>query len=70
MIVKDDTREEAIQSLIDLLNPESGDPQALVVQGPPNNLEFLVQVLQSQTFETGRATTEWIDSGEFTYTPR
>ena len=70
MIVKADTREEAIQSLIDLLNPENGDPQALVVQGPPNNLEFLVQVLQSQTFETGRATTEWIDNGEFTYTPR
>ncbi|KAK7690310.1 hypothetical protein QCA50_006967 [Cerrena zonata] len=71
VIVKKETREEAIRYLLALLEPQPKDTgsQALIVQGPPNNLEFLTQVLRSQTFGVGRATTEWIDSGGLAYTP-
>lgn len=72
IIVKKDTRETAIQCLLNLLDPltDAPDFQPLRVQGPPNNLEFLAQVLRSQTFEAGRATTEWIDRGGLNFTPR
>lgn len=70
MIVKKKSRQHAIEFLVSLLNAEDAEARTLSIQGPPNNVEFLTQVLLSATFEEGRATTEWIDRGGLLFTPR
>ncbi|KAL5478611.1 hypothetical protein ACEPAI_2796 [Sanghuangporus weigelae] len=46
---------------------KQGSRKHVVIQGPPNNIPFLKQVLDNETFKTGRATTEWIDRGGLRY---
>lgn len=67
------TRDAAIAQLSSLLDQgrQNVDEQShVVVQGPPNNLGFLVQTLQHPNFLRGNATTEWIDRGDIQYTPK
>ncbi|EJD01957.1 uncharacterized protein FOMMEDRAFT_109008 [Fomitiporia mediterranea MF3/22] len=66
------TRKEAIEQLVAVFDQgkRTLDTKShIVVQGPPNNIPFLVQVLKNTTFVEGNATTEWIDRGGLPYTP-
>ncbi|KAL5497703.1 hypothetical protein ACEPAH_2634 [Sanghuangporus vaninii] len=69
VIVRSKTREVAINQLsVQFDRPkDQGSRKHVVIQGPPNNISFLKQVLDSETFKTGRATTEWIDRGGLRY---
>ena len=40
------------------------------IQGPPNNIPFLLQLLGDRTFEDGLVTTQWIDTGGASFVPR
>lgn len=71
------SREVALYKLARFLggnSPEDEDGANLyhrvIVQGPPNNLSFLRQILNEDIFRRGEATTQWIDSGGVTFTPR
>lgn len=76
VIVTGPTRLSAIGKLRDLLSvsPEdestSASSEKFVVQGPPNNVEFLRCVLSRDIFVTGNATTEWVDSSAINFKPR
>ena len=76
VIVEGHSREAVLEKLVSLLrsaseNEESKDQsQRVIVQGPPNNISFLQQVLKDSTFKDGKATTQWIDSGGIDFCPR
>ncbi|KAI5119239.1 hypothetical protein M0805_008790 [Coniferiporia weirii] len=81
VIARGTTRDDAIDKLEFVLSPlrpdtdNESDAQSLpktqvVIQGPPNNIQFLCQVLQERVFRSGNATTEWVDGGGVSYVPR
>ncbi|KIJ67378.1 hypothetical protein HYDPIDRAFT_84744 [Hydnomerulius pinastri MD-312] len=61
LIVRGSSREEAILRLIQTLD-------ACKIHGPPNNLAYLKEICESDTFKKGDATTSFLDS--FDYVPR
>ena len=77
VIVEGHSREAVISKLARILGyksfeDESADEesQRVVVQGPPNNIPFLCQLLNEGIFKEGRATTQWIDAGGVNFIPR
>ncbi|CAL1694912.1 unnamed protein product [Somion occarium] len=72
IIVKNTSRAEAIKQLSSNLHsrqPVSTSGHQILIQGPPNNIPFLAQVLKESLFISGKATTKWIDEGAVQYTP-
>jgi urea carboxylase len=61
LIVRGDTREEALQAMSDALN-------ATTLAGIETNLEYLRQILKDELFQSGRMTTRAL--GDFNYLPR
>ena len=61
LIVCGATRDQAIARLRQVLNE-------VQVYGPPNNLEYLKAVANSDVFREGRGTTHFLDT--FKFTPR
>lgn len=61
---------EGIATFSDDRSLEGTSTGKFIVQGPPNNIEFLQTVLSSDIFVTGAATTEWVDSGGVNFKPR
>lgn len=72
VIVSAPTREEAVNELVQLFSPPTSDgvDEKIVIQGPPNNLQFLLQVCLEDAFREGRVTTEWVVGGGVSYVPR
>ncbi|KAG7087251.1 hypothetical protein E1B28_013232 [Marasmius oreades] len=59
LIVYGSTREEALSRLDYILNE-------VKVHGPPNNLEYLKYVVKSEVFRSGRGTTQFLNTVDFT----
>ena len=75
VLVSADTRQAAIAKLSHLFSPiPEDDEEALedrfIVQGPPNNVEFLRCVMEDEVFIAGNATTEWVDNGRVGFKPQ
>ncbi|PFH48435.1 hypothetical protein AMATHDRAFT_149874 [Amanita thiersii Skay4041] len=59
LIVTGSNREQAIERFIQALS-------SCKILGPPNNIEYLVSIVQSTTFKEGKALTAFLDTFEFT----
>ncbi len=74
LLVSSSTRAHAISNLRCLLDSENYFVGAslgkVTIDGPPNNIEFVAQVLAEDVFVTGRATTEWVDHGGVSFIPQ
>ncbi|KAJ3754406.1 urea carboxylase [Lentinula raphanica] len=60
LIVSGSTRTEALQRMLDALN-------SVEIQGPPNNLDYLKQIIFSAEYQQGNATTDFLR--RFSYVP-
>ncbi|KAF9025777.1 hypothetical protein BDZ89DRAFT_1092541 [Hymenopellis radicata] len=63
LVYKDTSRAGVIRGLVDCIRND------VVIQGPPNNIPFLNQILNDKSFQEGRVTSDWIDRGNVQYIP-